>query len=101
MALLVCCLLPNTTHEKSQHNLQSQDVLHLRREPLFPERYCAQKKAEREREGRVFTRVSRGCWPCLRVSFISKVTHKKSQHMSAQSVFSMYLLGVQPPLPTL
>ena len=46
----------------------------------------------------VCTRVSRACWPCLRVIFLlEKITHKKSQHRAYR--FAKYgdLRRVHPP----
>ena len=90
----------------TEHNAQEEParvrvkalVVYLRGEPPP----CAQK-AERERERRVFTRVSRGCWPCLRVVFIHRsTTHKKSQQLShtwTRRTYSRVNTRLPPSLP--
>ena len=42
-------------------------------------------REEKKEEGRAVTRVSRPCWPCLRVVFLTNATRKKSQHTSVLS----------------
>ena len=72
LALLACCVHRElNAQEEPAHQLNSCSM-----DPLTP---CNRLSPE-ERERGACTRVSGTCWPCLRVSFISKVTRKKSQH---------------------
>ena len=58
---------------------------------------CTPPPREEEEEG-VITRVSRPCWPCLRVVFLTNATRKKSQHTSDFNICTD-LRSVRPPLP--
>ena len=74
VVLLECC----GTREELPRPLNAQEG----QQPDYCDTYAVHTPPrEGEEDGRVITRVSRSCWPCLRVVFLTNATHKKSQQM--------------------